>query len=165
MMDNSLNFIGDFDFGPDDCLRINKDLDTCDIKFMDAVKACNQLVKLLRKEPEEKFFHITGVAGHGMHFEKSHCILLNQFDAYKGFYKLFTVETEVRRWSDLCKNCYFVAIFATCREAFLHKVHCGCVEANSIAEAKQKFKKIEEEEKLKVVQLTGQEVIDALEKV
>ena len=110
------------------------------MEFMDAVKASTELVKLLRKEPDEKFFHLTFVVGHGMHFEKSLCILLNDFDKYKGFYKLYAVETEVRKWSDVCRNCYFVAIFACCREAFLHKFHCDCVGANSLAEAKQKFK-------------------------
>ena len=50
------------------------------MKFKDALTACVQLVKLLRKEPDEKFFHLTFVAGHGMHFEKSLCIILNEFD-------------------------------------------------------------------------------------
>ena len=68
VIDYSLNFIGNFGFGPDNCLRVNKDLDTSDMTFNDAIKACDQLVKLLRKEPGEKFFHITFVAGHGMHF-------------------------------------------------------------------------------------------------
>ena len=104
-----------------------------------------QLVKTLHKEPDEKFLHITFVAGHGMHFEKSHCILLNQFDQSKGFYKLYAIETEVRQWSDKCKNGYFVAILASCREVYLHKIHCDCVGACSESEAEEKFKKIEQE--------------------
>ena len=63
---------------------------------------------------------MTFIAGHGMHFEKSQCILLNEFDKKGEFYKLFAIETEVRKWSDSCKNCYFVAVYATCREPFLH---------------------------------------------
>ena len=78
-----------------------------------------------------------------MHFEKSQCILLNVFDKQKAFYKLFAIETEVRKWSDMCKNAYFMAIFATCREVFLHQVHCNCVEASSESEAKKKFELIE----------------------
>ena len=78
-----------------------------------------------------------------MHFEKSHCILLNEFDKQKEFYKLCAVETQVRQWSDLCKNGYFVAIFASCREVYLHQVHRDCVWSNTIAEAEQKFIEIE----------------------
>ena len=40
-------FIGGFKHGPGDCFKLNKDLDTYDIKFMDAVKASVQLVKML----------------------------------------------------------------------------------------------------------------------
>ena len=68
VIDLSLNFIGGFEYGPNNCLKVNKDIDTEDMKFMDAVKASVQLVKLLGKEPDEKFFHLTFVVGHGMHF-------------------------------------------------------------------------------------------------
>ena len=36
---------------------------------------------------------MTFIAGHGMHFEKSQCILLNEFDKKGEFYKLFAIET------------------------------------------------------------------------
>ena len=40
-------FIGGFKHGPNDCFKLNKDLETYDIKFIDAVKASVQLVKTL----------------------------------------------------------------------------------------------------------------------
>ena len=76
----STDFIGGFEFGPNDCFWVNKDLKNNDMQFKELITASVQLVKLLNKHPDEKFFHITFVAGHGMHFEKSHCILLNVFD-------------------------------------------------------------------------------------
>ena len=54
-------------------------------------------------------------------------------------------------------NCYFVSIFACCRENFLPHKHTNCVEAKSIAEAEkiieQKNKqKAEEEEQKRTVE-------------
>ena len=65
---DALNFIGDFNLGPDDCFKLNKDLDTYDISWREFQTANQELNKILRKEPEEMFFQITIVAGHGMHF-------------------------------------------------------------------------------------------------
>ena len=111
----------------------------------------------MRNEPNEMFFHVTINAGHGMHFEKSQCILLNEFDKIKQFYKLYAVETIVRQWSDRYKNCYFALIFACCRENFLHQVHCDCVAAKTLAEAEQEFKKREDARKKLVIQPTHEE--------
>ena len=47
LIDYSLNFIGGFEYDPDNYVKVIKDLDTKDINFMDAVKASVQLVKLL----------------------------------------------------------------------------------------------------------------------
>ena len=50
-------FIGGFKHGPGDCFKLNKDLDTYDIKFMDAVKASVQLVKTLNNKPGGTFLN------------------------------------------------------------------------------------------------------------
>ena len=92
----SLNFIGDFNLGAKDCFKLNKDLDGYDISFGDFITANSELNKILRKEPDEMFFHITFVAGHGMHFQKSQCILLNEFDKMNNFYKMLAIETSIR---------------------------------------------------------------------
>ena len=113
------------------------------------------------KDPDEMFFHITFVAGHGMHFQKSLCLLLNEFDSFKGFYKLEAVETHIREWSDKYVNCYFVAIFACCRENFQHQVHCDCLAAKTKVEAEREFKKREQARKKMVVQPTVEEKLKA----
>ena len=92
-----------------------------------------------------------------MHFEKSQCILLNEFDRMKQFYKLYAVETEIRRWSEKYKNCYFAVVFACCREIFLHQVHCDCAAAKTKDEAEQEFKKREEARKKLIIKPTLQE--------
>ena len=73
----ALRFIGDFYLGHNDCFKVNKDLDTYDMSMKDLIMVNKELDKILRNEPNVMFFHITFVAGHGMHFEKSQCILLN----------------------------------------------------------------------------------------
>ena len=117
---DAFNFIGDFYLGPNDCFKLNQDLDTYDITWREFQTANQELNKILRKEPNEMFFQITIVAGHGMHHEKSQCILLNEFDKFRGFYKLNAIETQIRQWSDKYVNCYFATIFACCREILLH---------------------------------------------
>ena len=77
---DAFNFIGNFAFGPNDCFKVNKDLDTYDINMKDLLKVNKELDKILRNEPNEMFFHMTINGGHGMHFEKSQCIMLNEFD-------------------------------------------------------------------------------------
>ena len=64
----ALRFIGEFSYGPNGCFKINKNLDTHDMMMIDVQKASSQLIRMLRSKPEEKFFHITFVAGHGMHW-------------------------------------------------------------------------------------------------
>ena len=67
----ALRFIGDFYLGLNDCFKVNKDLNTYNISMKDLIAVNKELDKILRSEPNEMFFHITIVAGHGMHFEKS----------------------------------------------------------------------------------------------
>ena len=92
----ALSFIGNFSLGPNDCFKVNKDLDTYDFSMKDVMIVNKELDKILRNEPNVMFFHITVVAGHGMHHEKSQCILLNVFDKSREFYKLYAIETMVR---------------------------------------------------------------------
>ena len=74
---DALNFIGNFSLGPNDCFKVNKDLDTYDITMKDLYLVNKELDKILKNEPNKMHFHLTINAGHGMHFEKSQCILLN----------------------------------------------------------------------------------------
>ena len=62
---------------------------------------------------------------------------------------MFAVENTIRKWSDNFSNCYFIALFAGCREVHQHKYHINCIGASSQAEAKQKLLATEEEKKKK----------------
>ena len=44
---------------------------------------------------------------------------------------------------------YVITLYACCRELFNTKNHSGCVEANSLAEAIEKFEQLREKERLK----------------
>ena len=80
------------------------------------------------------------------------CFVLNQFNKFVAFYKLDAVETHIRGISKQCKNGYFVAAFACCREIF-NSLHSNCVGADSIQDAEILFDtkdaaiKLEEEKK------------------
>ena len=65
---DAFNFIGNFYLGPNDCFKVNKDLDTYDINMKDLMLVNKELDKILRNEPNEMFFHMTINGGHGMHF-------------------------------------------------------------------------------------------------
>ena len=53
-------------------------------------------------------------------------ILLNEISK-DGFYKMFAVEKTIRTWSENNRNCYFVALFAGCREIHRPNFHCNCI--------------------------------------
>ena len=85
-------------------------------------------------------------ACHGMSLNGTQQIVLNEFDAKMQFYKIYDVENKIRLFSKLFKNCYFVSVFACCREIFLPHKHTDCVEAKSIEEAIEKIQIIEQSE-------------------
>ena len=64
--------------------------------------------------------------------EGTQWFLLNQFDGLTGFYKMYATEIEIRKWSRMNMNCYFVAVFACCREIFVQSRHCNCLGASSL---------------------------------
>ena len=92
--------------------------------------------KMLKKEPDVKYFGLLLFAGHGMIKDGVQCFLINQFSKRDEFYVLNTVETNIRNISKWNKNAYLVAIFACCREIYFKTRHCSCVGATNVAEAK-----------------------------
>ena len=57
-------------------------------------------------------------AGHGVLFEGSQAILLNEFDKRCGFYKMKKVEAKLRSLAETFPNSYVVGIFACCRQYY-----------------------------------------------
>ena len=100
----------------------------------------------LRKDPTLLHLCMLFFASHGMAFESTQHIVLNEYDEKKKFYRLYAAENQIRYFSELYKNCYFISIFACCREIFMPKKHNNCIAANSVKEAEEKFEAIEQEE-------------------
>ena len=130
-MFKAAKFIGIDDFGVDDCFIINKDVETYSVSMKDLIKLDKDLRKKLKEGPEKKYFSIFFIAGHGMLRDGTQWLLLNKLDENQGFYKMYATETEIRKWSRMNMNCYFVAVFACCREIFVHRNHSNCVSATS----------------------------------
>ena len=91
--------------------------------------------RILKVNPEKRFLQFAITAGHGMCKDGSQWILINEISR-EGFYKMLSVEKNIRTWSDANSNCYFIALFAGCREVHQHKYHINCIGANSQTEAK-----------------------------
>ena len=104
---------------------------------------------MLTQNPDKWFFQLSITGGHGMNHDGKHWILMNQLDNAKSFYKLYDIEFLVRTWSETNKNCYFIALFPTCREVFREFYHRNCISASSQQEAEQKFKADDEEKERK----------------
>ena len=116
------------------CFLINKDLDTYDIKLKDFASLDIEFKKMMKLNPDKRFFQFAITAGHGMCKDGSQWILINEIST-EGFYKMFAVENTIRKWSDNFSNCYFIALFAGCREVHQYKYHINCIGASSQAEA------------------------------
>ena len=66
-------------------------------------------------------------AGHGMQKDGLQVIVVNEFDKQNCFYKLYQAEMWIRKLSDEFNNCYFVSLFACCREIFRFNKHTNCI--------------------------------------
>ena len=75
-----------------------------------------------------------------MAYESTQHVVLNEFSQDEKFYKLFAAENKIRYLSAKFMNCYYLVIFACCREIWLEDKHVNCVGAKSLEEA---IKKIE----------------------
>ena len=130
----TVRFLGVDNKGLNRCFLLNKDLDTYDIKMKDFASLDIGFKKMLKQNPDKRFLQFAITAGHGMCKDGTHWILINEI-AIDGFYKMFAVEKTIRGWSNRYSNCYFIALFAGCREVHHHKYHINCIGANSQAEA------------------------------
>ena len=63
------------------------------------------------------------MAGHGMIINAKQVLLLNQFNAYSGFYKFWGAEGDVRDIAESYRNSYSMVFFACCRELFIPHKH------------------------------------------
>ena len=84
-----------------------------------------ELNKRARVNPEKKILIVFALASHGMQDSGRQVVLLNDFNAKKGFFNTWQVEHDIRDRASAYKNTYQIAIFACCREHFRETYHCG----------------------------------------
>ena len=136
-------------FGENNELILNKDLDKNNISEKEALGFIKGLARRFKKNATLKHLIFMFFASHGMAHESTQHIVLNEFNSKKDFYKLYAAEQQIRYLSKLFMNCYYISVFACCREIWLAKKHANCVGANSLEEAQQKIDKVNEEHKKK----------------
>ena len=87
------------------------------------VKDCNTMAigtqKLCKQNPYETVLALFCYASHGMIQDGRQVILVNEFNQFKGFYKLYGAEENMRTAARTFSNAYIVGVFACCREIFL----------------------------------------------
>ena len=109
------------------------------------------MIKMFKSSPKKKHLGVFFIAGHGMIHEGSQRILLNEFDKFKKFYKLFPIEINVRNMTKYYKNSYLIVTMACCREIYIPDRHGNCVGAKTKDEAKLQFDQIKADvEKAKI---------------
>ena len=120
-------FIKADDFGENNELILNPALETANVSF----KQLSELQKILRnrltKEVDSLHLCMQFFAGHGMQRDGLQVIVVNEFDPYGKFYKLYRAEQRIRYSSETFNNCYFIGIFACCREIFKALKHANCI--------------------------------------
>ena len=119
------------DTGLNKCYQLNKDIDNYSITMKDFTTMDVAFRKMLKENPDKNFLQLSITAGHGMCKDRGQWILLNEFSSKDGFYKMVCVEETIRTWSKNNLNCYFIALFAGCREIHRPFFHCNCIASNS----------------------------------
>ena len=119
------------DNGLNKCFQLNKDIDTYSITMKDFTTMDVAFRKMLKENPDKNYLLLSITAGHGMCRDGGQWILLNEISKDSSFYKMFAVEKTIRTWSENNLNCYFIALFAGCREVHRPFFHCNCIGSNS----------------------------------
>ena len=96
-------------------------------KSKDYNRVIKNIMTRCRRKPEEDFLIVGCFAGHGMQKEGNQVLLFNEYDEKNKFYKLCTIEADIRILSKFYRNSYSIIIFAACREVFSLEKHCGIV--------------------------------------
>ena len=125
---------------------MNSDLDRYNVVMKDFRGLERNLHNKIKGANKLRLLCFAFFSCHGMLFQSTQHVVLNEFDPKKNFYKLYGAESQIRYLSDLYKNCYFISIFACCREKWLPEQHNNCIGARSKDEAEQKFIQIAQEE-------------------
>ena len=137
-------FIGINDRKLNRLFKLNKDLDTYNVKIKDFGAVDIDVKNMLKQNPDKRILQLSITAGHGMCKDGHQWMLLNEI-SNEGFYKMLPVEKTIRNWSNNFNNGYYIALFAGSREVYRYKYHVNCIGASSQKEAEQKIRAAEEE--------------------
>ena len=96
-------------------------------KIKECIAMATGTQKLCKQNPYETVLALFCYASHGMIQDGRQVILVNEFNQFKGFYKLYGAEENMRTAARTFSNAYIVGIFACCREIFLVTEHSGCI--------------------------------------
>ena len=99
------------------------------------MEAQQELVKCLRKKPEEQVFIMYLFASHGGEFEGRQVIVINEFDKNNKFYKLYHSEKVIRLMAKNYSHSYHLCFYACCRENISRTTHTGGLQG-PLSEAK-----------------------------
>ena len=83
------------------------------------------IAKRLKARPDKTFLLVYALAGHGMQMDGRQIVLINTFDKKTGFYRVWGIEAEIRKYAKNNKNSYVIGLMACCREMHSTKKHSG----------------------------------------
>ena len=83
--------------------------------------------KYLNLNPDLMIALVWFFACHGGNLEASQCVLVNEYDKRKNFYKIWKVESVIRGIAKKFPNSWSLTIFACCREVLDGKQNAGCM--------------------------------------
>ena len=88
-------------------------------------KVRTSIKKRIKKTPDNTFVLVFALAGHGMQMDGRQIVLINQYDKKTRFYKLWSIEADIRGMAKNNTNAYVIGLFACCREIFNNQKHCN----------------------------------------
>ena len=83
--------------------------------------ARSSITNKLKLQPDETFLIAYAIAGHGMSMDGRQVVLINHYDSGTSWYKIWGIESDIRRLAAKNSHAYFLSIFASCREIFTNR--------------------------------------------
>ena len=74
------------------------------------------IAKRLKASPDKTFLLLYALAGHGIQLDGRQVVLINTFDKKTGFYRIWGIEAEIRKYAKDNANAYVIGLMACCRE-------------------------------------------------
>ena len=108
------------DTGPDDLYIIKNEPNSNTVN-----EVINNIKQRLRDNPQENFLIVYVVVGQGMESYGQQIMLLNEFNDKTGFYRHWSIESDIREIASTFSNSYQVVMLACSRETKRASIHIG----------------------------------------